>query len=220
MNISYAAAARSVKVNNTIHSDKTPTTIAFKQQKQTTTCPEKVQNATLTQQKDELNNQSAPSPIPMQEINLTSNGTVITTCEATTQTEQTIGCQTETHQYIQTNEALVKLLTGTLHIWDTAKTKKNREQGIVILIEQIFHQHIDMQQKDDQQRLNHTSTSSQNGGTGTKQKQVKQLQYKSNTKQQNTEIPSIDSDNSDTSISNTINITQKPLNKTSKNKSN
>ena len=77
-----------------------------------------------------------------------------------------------------------------------------------------------MQQKDDQQRLSHTSTSSQNRGTGTKQKQVKQLQYKSNTVQQNTEIPSIDSDNSDTSISKTINITQKPLNKTSKNKSN
>ena len=59
--------------------------------------------------------------------------------EASTQTEEAVGCQTEPNPQHLLNQSLIELIIGALQIWETTRNKEKRETEIQSLAEHILH---------------------------------------------------------------------------------
>ena len=149
-NISYAEAAKSVHTNITVHTDKpkdTPSQISkpiktCSEEKRTWTNPQTVQNNEQIKQ-----NQATP-------INKT---------DASTQTDQPVGCQTEpTLQYLKADKSFLELLIGTLQIWESTKNKENKILEIQTLVEHLFDHTTETQKPKGKQRCGSMTVSKPN----------------------------------------------------------
>ena len=152
LNISYADAAKAVrppKDNDSSGKDQVHVSKVTEQSSSKTTNRSDVQmaqkdtniKAGVNKQQTSHTYMSKSQENPLIQTTVTTEPKKkITMIDASTQTDQDIhvGCQTDTpSQYLQIDHSLVKLMIGTLKIWET-KSGKERELGILRFIEQLF----------------------------------------------------------------------------------
>ena len=126
-NISYAEAAKTIRTNITVLTNKDSDDASNRTQQNTKT---RLLEETI------LTTPSAQRNTHKTQITTTSS---TNKKDMSTQTETETSTQTEPiSQYIQPNQALIELLIGTMRIWESARKLENKEAEIKCLVEFLF----------------------------------------------------------------------------------